>query len=59
MARVTRDVTVEAQDKKLGMTALELLSILSQASPDMVPKFVVGLNGRAKEIKLKVEYLAD
>jgi len=59
MGPVTRKVEIEADDTKRGMTALELLTILSQASPDMVPKVEIGLNGRIKKIKLEVEFRAE
>jgi len=56
---VTRKVTVKANDPKQGMTCLELLTILAQASPDMVPRVQIGLNGRIKEISLEVEFRAE
>lgn len=59
MAKTTRLVTVEAQDMKAGMTALELMTVCSQAPPDMVPKVEIGLNGRVKKIKLEVEFRAE
>lgn len=59
MGPVTRKVEIEADDPKKGMTALELMSIVAQASPDMVPKVEIGLNGRIKKIKLEVEFRAE
>lgn len=59
MGPVTRKVTVTADDEKKGMTALELLTVLAQAAPDMVPKVEIGLNGRIKKIKLEVDFLAQ
>lgn len=58
MGKITRDVRVEAKDKKVGMTNLELLAILAQAPPDMVPKVEIGLNGRIKAVKLQVEFIS-
>lgn len=59
MGKVSRLVTMEANDPKVGMTALELITIMAQAVPDMVPKVDVGLNGRIKRVKLEVEFRAD
>jgi hypothetical protein len=56
--KVTRKVEYEAEDRKRGMTALELLTAVSACPPDMVPKVEIGLNGRIKKIKLEVEYRA-
>lgn len=56
MGKITRKVKIEAQDPKLGMTCLELLSILAQAPPDMVPKVLVGMNGRIKRVELEIEF---
>lgn len=59
MGPVTRKVTVTADDEKKGMTALELLTILAQAPPDMVPKVQVGMNGRVRKITLEVDFRAQ
>lgn len=57
--KITRDVKVEAEDQKLGMTALEILTIVAQAPPEVVPKVEIGLNGRIKAIKLQIEFRAE
>lgn len=58
MGKVTRDVRIEADDPKAGMTALELLTVLASAPPDSVPKVDIGMNGRIKAIKLQIEFRA-
>lgn len=55
---VTRKVTVQANDPKQGMTALELLTILAQAPPDMVPTVQISLKGKIKAISLEVDFRA-
>lgn len=55
---VTRKVTVQANDSKTGMTALELLTVLADAPPDMVPTVNISLKGKIKSISLEVEYRA-
>ena len=57
--RVTRNVKIEAEDPKRGMTALELMTICSQASPDMRPTVEISLKGLVKAINLKVEVVPD
>lgn len=57
--RITRQVKYEAEDPKVGMTALELMTVCAQAVPGMVPKVEIGLNGRIKAIKLEVEFRAE
>ena len=52
---VTRLVTVEAEDKKAGMTALELLTICPRHRLTWCRRWRSGLNGRIKKIKLQVE----
>jgi hypothetical protein len=57
--KMTRAVTYEAEDTKVGMTALELLTALSAVPPEFVPTVEIKLNGKIKKIKLEVEFRAE
>lgn len=50
-----KEVIVEAEDKKNGMTAEEMITILRECPPHMYPKFVVRIPGQVKQIKFEVE----
>lgn len=59
MAIATRKVKVEAQDRKQGMTSSEIMGILRQSPPDLVPKVLVGLKGQIKSIELEIVFYAE
>lgn len=52
--RVEREVRIPATDMGQGMTVDELRATLSSVPGDIVPKVVVGLNGRIKRISFQI-----
>lgn len=51
--RVEREVRITAQDKKLGMTADELMRIIVQIPGDVVPVVEISMKGKIKAVKVK------
>lgn len=54
-----KKVTVTAKDKKVGFTAGELMDILLQVPGDIVPRVVVSVGGRVRQVSFTVEFVPE
>jgi hypothetical protein len=54
-----REVTVDAADKKAGMTAGELMDVLIQVPAGIHPKFFVRIAGQVRQVKFTVEFVPE
>jgi hypothetical protein len=52
-----KTVTVKAEDPKVGFTAGQLMDILLQIPGDIVPRTVVSMGGRVRQISFTVQFV--
>lgn len=54
-----KEITVDAEDKKKGMSAGEIMDILLQVPGDVTPRFFVRIAGQVRQIKYEVTLILD